>query len=157
MWIPFSMAVCSRFLPHKPDNDPRQKRQAVKRDKGFKGGFERVTASFRRFSVLSGGDSNPGRRSSSHSEASRLNSRQVSKRREKRKREKLRLLLKAFTSLSTLRFRSERRRRGASVSDRGLRGFVTRVEAMVGVKLIALQDIVGSELHEGGKRQFRRA
>lgn len=114
-------------------------------------------ASFR-LCVLSGSGSNPRRRSSSHSEASRLNSRQISKRqRGWRIKGSGRLRLEAFSSMSALRFRSERRRRWASVAARVLRGFGTRVEALVGVKLIALQDIVGSELHEGGERQFRRA
>lgn len=149
MWrvgFAFSMAVCPVFFlansstAHVREETTSQGRQKLQKR------LEQVTASFNRFGVLSGGVVNPRRRSNSHSEASRLDSRLMSKQREWEESTK-RLLLETC-SLSTLRDRSEP---GWAVAVWMLRGFRTRVEALLGVKLIALQDIVGSELHEGGR------
>lgn len=106
LWL-FSFS--SSQTPQRPTSGERQ---PLEGDKRFKRGFERVTVLRSGDSILSGGGSNPRRRSSSHSEASRLNSRQISKQqKEWRKKESGRLRLEAFSSMSAQRFRSERRRR----------------------------------------------
>lgn len=93
---------------------------------------------------VSGDVSNPKRSSSSHSEASRQGSKQ---------RSRGRMEHEALSSLSTLSPRGEGWQRQASV----FRSSGARVHGTLGVKRIVLQDIVGSELHEEGERQFRRA
>lgn len=91
---------------------------------------------------VSGEVSNP-KSSSSHSEASR----QDSKQRSRRRMENV-----ALSSLSTLSPPSEGQRQASVFRSSG-----ARVDGTLGVKRIVLQDIVGSELHEEGQRQFQRA